>query len=419
MEWTDDFIRVWSWPKRSAPGDVLGADPNPSSWGKPAQLFDGANANIKDRFGAQKMIFDTTFCGDWAGNTWADDGCVAQTGFNTCKEYVAYRGSDFDQSYWELNAVKIYQKKAGSVTATTSSKSSTTSSRAITTSSSVVTSSVSTSTTTSYHFGNGTTTSHGFTTSSEATTSKTSESSSTTKNGASTTKPDVTGGYSGWPNAGAPVRPTGWSNWEPVEAPTYTTTTITKTYVVPCETGMKTETVTITTKFVIGGKPYTPAVPSSTYVTSLPAEWGFGGPITVTVPMTETRTVVVGGGSKPTDANTADPSWSAWSSTGIAQRPSSTKGSDPSSTWAAWNSASTSQVADPASTWAAWSATASSTSVKGVAQATGAAAWDAWNATSSGAGVQGVKVYTGAASKTMATGLLSAALAGVAAVFLL
>lgn len=416
MEWTDDFIRVWSWAKGSTPSDVLGGTPNPDSWGKPAQLFDGANAHIKDRFGAQKMIFDTTFCGDWAGQTWADDGCVAKTGFQTCKEYVAFRGSDFTESYWELNAVKIYQKKTPSISTTTSS--STTSSRSTTSPTVSVTTPTGTLSTTTFsgRFGNGTTTR------SDTTTSSSSQTTSTTTSKDSVSKPDITGGATGWPNGGAP-KPTGWADWAPVDKPTFTTTTITKTYVVPCETGLKTETATITTSYVVGGSPYTPHVPSSTYVTTCPVEWGFGGPITVTVPITQTQTVVVNGG-KPTGANGNegdDGSWSAWSST--AAPTTTIKSSDPSSTWAAWSSAapaSTSKVADPASTWSGW-ASASSTSAKGVAQATGASAsasasWDAWNAAN---GVQGVKAYTGAASKTVGSGLIGAAFAGLVALFLL
>ena len=125
MEWTDDFIRVWTWPRRNVPADVLGANPKPSTWGKPAQIFEGDKANIKSRFGKQKMIFDTTFCGDWAGNTWKDDGCIDTTGFQTCKEYVAYRGADFAESYWDINQVKIYQKKAPVTTSSVATTSST------------------------------------------------------------------------------------------------------------------------------------------------------------------------------------------------------------------------------------------------------------------------------------------------------
>lgn len=475
MEWTDDFIRVWSWPRYAVPGDLRSGNPKPENWGEPAQLFDGKDANIKDRFEDQKMIFDTTFCGDWAGQTWKDDGCVDQTGFQTCPEYVAARGSDFKDSYWEINSVKIYQKKAVSVTSSTSSTSTSTSSSISTSTGTTITTGtdVTTSSTTTYYFGNVTITKSdttitftgptGITT--KDTTTKDSSTTSTTSKSKDPNRPQPTGDYTGWPHGGAP-KPTGWADWQPVADPTFVTTTITKTYVVPCETGLKTETATITTSYVKGNKPYTPEVPSSTYVTTCPPEWGFGGPITVTVPVTVTN----GGWSdwasdnsnskKTTTTKGADPSWSTWGSE--SSKKTTTKGSDPSSTWAAWSTTTTSskkvdpastwsawesakqtstpKAADPSSTWAAWNSGASSssktpdaastwaswtgaaTSSKGVAAATGTGAaaaqssWDAWNAAN---GVQGVKTYTGAASKTVGTGLVGAVLAGVVGLFLL
>ena len=211
------------------------------------------------------------------------------------------------------------------------------------------------------------------------------------------------------------------------EQPTYVTTTITKTFVVPCETGMQTKTATIITTYVKGGKPYTPTAVMTTYVTSVPADWGFGGPVTVTIPVTETKTVIV---SKPTgnggnnngnngNGNNAATTWATWSSATTTSKPA-----DPASTWATWSSAkpsSTSKVPDAASTWAAWSSAApSSTSVKGVAQSTGSADWNTWAATpsASATGVQGVKAFTGAASKTVGSGLIGAVLAGVGLLFL-
>lgn len=65
MEWTDDSIKVWNFARNSAPSDVLGKNPDPSLWGTPAQQFTGG-VNIPQNFDPQKMIFDTTFCGDWA-----------------------------------------------------------------------------------------------------------------------------------------------------------------------------------------------------------------------------------------------------------------------------------------------------------------------------------------------------------------
>ena len=73
MEWTSGHIKVWWWPRHAVPPDALGKTPEPYGWGPPAAMFRG-DCVINDKFREHKIVFDITFCGDWAGNVWGQSG---------------------------------------------------------------------------------------------------------------------------------------------------------------------------------------------------------------------------------------------------------------------------------------------------------------------------------------------------------
>ncbi|KAI9669442.1 MAG: hypothetical protein M1831_000479 [Alyxoria varia] len=100
LEWTESEINIWFWSSGSAPSDALGQNPNPKSWGKPAAKF--AGCDIKSHFKQMSIVFDTTFCGDWAGATFSQD-CP---GKGSCESYVA--GADMSDAYWSVKALKVY-----------------------------------------------------------------------------------------------------------------------------------------------------------------------------------------------------------------------------------------------------------------------------------------------------------------------
>jgi hypothetical protein len=105
-QWNSDAISVYFFPRGSIPADVLSDNPNPSTWGKPAAKFAGA-CDIDKMFAEQKIIIDTTFCGQWAGGEWEDGSCAKKA--NTCEEYVRDNPEAFTEAYWEINALKVYQ----------------------------------------------------------------------------------------------------------------------------------------------------------------------------------------------------------------------------------------------------------------------------------------------------------------------
>ncbi|KAL8752855.1 MAG: hypothetical protein Q9199_005460 [Rusavskia elegans] len=109
MEWTSGSINIWFFPRNGIPGDMTRPNPNPSTWGTATASFVGGdNCNIDQHFKNNNIVFDTTFCGDWAGGVWSQDGsCSAQAG--TCREYVQNHPEAFTDAYWTINSLKVYQ----------------------------------------------------------------------------------------------------------------------------------------------------------------------------------------------------------------------------------------------------------------------------------------------------------------------
>lgn len=134
MQWTSNAIKTFFFPRGSIPSDITSGTPNPDSW-TPVAVISNGDCNIDNNFKSMRIIFDTTFCGDFGDATW-NNGCAARTGFSTCAAYVASRPGDFAQAYWQLPSLKVYTLQNAVTTTTSSSttQSSTTSSYTYTTS---------------------------------------------------------------------------------------------------------------------------------------------------------------------------------------------------------------------------------------------------------------------------------------------
>ncbi|KAI0386622.1 glycoside hydrolase family 16 protein [Hypomontagnella monticulosa] len=174
MEWTDDFLKIWDWPRLLAPADVLKGKPEPSTlWGKPSYVIQ--KCNINKAFKDMKMVLNVNFCSVAGQDDKWGASCKAKTGYATCTEYVAKKAGDFELAKYKIKDIKIYQKSEDAQTSTSTSSTSTTSASTSTTSQSTTTTTSSTSTTS--------TTSTASTASSTSTTSSTSSTSSARSTG--------------------------------------------------------------------------------------------------------------------------------------------------------------------------------------------------------------------------------------------
>lgn len=117
-EWTSEAISIWFFPRSAIPADIGSGTPDPSGWGTATASFSGCE--IDQFFNNNQIVFDTTFCGDWAGNVWSTDPvCSAKA--STCQQFVQNNPSAFVNAYWSVNSLQVYQSSgqssaSGSVT---------------------------------------------------------------------------------------------------------------------------------------------------------------------------------------------------------------------------------------------------------------------------------------------------------------
>lgn len=106
---TGKGVRVWYFPNNSPsslPADLHNGSTAVStdSWPKPN--VDLPIASCYADFEPHKIVMDITLCGDWAGNTYNMSGCNLQ--YPACSYQVGYNGSSFNQSYWEVESLRLY-----------------------------------------------------------------------------------------------------------------------------------------------------------------------------------------------------------------------------------------------------------------------------------------------------------------------
>lgn len=113
VDWTSQSINVWFFPRDAIPYSILSNNPNPAAdFGTPTAVFAGS-CDIDSMFYDMAIVFDTTFCGQWAGNVYQSMGCPMYSGqasWPSCVTFVAENPGAFDQAYWYINYIKVYNQ---------------------------------------------------------------------------------------------------------------------------------------------------------------------------------------------------------------------------------------------------------------------------------------------------------------------
>ncbi|KAM0805209.1 putative endo-1,3(4)-beta-glucanase [Usnea florida] len=109
-EWSSDAISIWFFPRSSIPADITATTPDPTNWGTPLANYAGG-CDIDSHFQNMNIVFDTTFCGAWAGQVWTQGSCKAKA--DTCEAYVQENASVFVDAYWLVNSVRVYEVGGG------------------------------------------------------------------------------------------------------------------------------------------------------------------------------------------------------------------------------------------------------------------------------------------------------------------
>ncbi|KAJ4295506.1 hypothetical protein N0V90_007519 [Kalmusia sp. IMI 367209] len=110
-----DRIKIWHFKKTEVPADLSSANPNPDAWTKaPTVYITPKSCNFVKAFRMFHIVINITFCGGWAGddfkNNNASGQCKAVTGTSDCKAWVANHPTDFANTYFEFNSIKLYQR---------------------------------------------------------------------------------------------------------------------------------------------------------------------------------------------------------------------------------------------------------------------------------------------------------------------
>ncbi|KAI9733146.1 MAG: hypothetical protein M1834_003693 [Cirrosporium novae-zelandiae] len=107
VEWTSDLFSIWHWREQYVPDGTTTGSPTPDTWGEPLAQFD-LSCTIDDRFIDMEIVFDMTFCGDWAGSVWSEySTCAALS--SSCETYVRDNAAAFEASYWNVNSLQVFQ----------------------------------------------------------------------------------------------------------------------------------------------------------------------------------------------------------------------------------------------------------------------------------------------------------------------
>ncbi|KAI1102166.1 glycoside hydrolase family 16 protein [Jackrogersella minutella] len=109
--WDSEDLKLWHFPRSTIPDDIIYGHvvgPDPSSWGPPQARFGGHSCSPDTYFFNLSLVLDINFCGDYAGNIWGKDDQCSQLA-PTCEEFVANNPNSFQETYWDINFIDVYQ----------------------------------------------------------------------------------------------------------------------------------------------------------------------------------------------------------------------------------------------------------------------------------------------------------------------
>ncbi|KAJ7703258.1 nucleophile-disabled Lam16a mutant holds Laminariheptaose in A cyclical conformation [Mycena rosella] len=106
-------IYMWFWSRNdfTVPLEVVQGlstvNPDPTLWGVPDAAFPSDQCDYASHFNAHNIVFDLTFCGDWAGSAYGNSSCPS-----SCEDYVDNNPKAFDEAYWEISSLRVYTPNA-------------------------------------------------------------------------------------------------------------------------------------------------------------------------------------------------------------------------------------------------------------------------------------------------------------------
>lgn len=93
-------------------GGVVSSAPgaDPSNFGTPLAVFVfDRGCSMVDHFKNHSIVFNTAFCGDWAGAVWDKDATCKGLA-KKCEDYVGANPGQFKEAHWVVNSIKVFQR---------------------------------------------------------------------------------------------------------------------------------------------------------------------------------------------------------------------------------------------------------------------------------------------------------------------
>lgn len=75
VEWREEGIRMWQFPRGHIPDDISGRKPNPGAWGEAAADFPSTHCDIGNHFRNQSIVANINLCGALTVASYDDSGC--------------------------------------------------------------------------------------------------------------------------------------------------------------------------------------------------------------------------------------------------------------------------------------------------------------------------------------------------------
>ena len=114
MEWTSEVIQIWNFAHSNIPSNLKSGNPDTSTWGTPQFTTAKGSCDIDAHFKDQQVVFNTDFCGTYAGQDyfWEQTSCYKANPkmYPTCNDYVAANPAAYEDAFWTINSLKVYQK---------------------------------------------------------------------------------------------------------------------------------------------------------------------------------------------------------------------------------------------------------------------------------------------------------------------
>ncbi|KAK9434637.1 beta-1,3-endoglucanase [Metarhizium brunneum] len=119
LEWTTEYIKLFTWPHGQEPENLNDEELDTSSWGQPSVQLRASNCDINRIFQEQQLMFTLPVCGNPPGSDqfWKElDGgsgrtCDKVTREPTCIDYVSKNPQAFKNFYFQIKDIRYLTQK--------------------------------------------------------------------------------------------------------------------------------------------------------------------------------------------------------------------------------------------------------------------------------------------------------------------